>query len=236
MIIVENLVKNYGKVQAVTNLNLVADSGKITILLGDNGAGKSTTIKSIMNLLKYEGSITICGFENHTLEAKQLVGYIPETPILYDMLTVQEHIDFIGNAYKKANYNEIAHRYVELFELKDKVKTPAKELSKGMRQKLSIILALLTEPKALLVDEPLMGLDPQSIENILQLFMQLKESGTSILISTHIIDVVNEVWDAAYIMNKGKIVRNINRNDLDDQNLKEIFFQTSGVKQNDDVD
>ena len=228
MIIVDNLTKKYGKIRAVDHLSLQAIPGEITVLLGDNGAGKSTTIKSIIGLLQYDGHITICGHDNKTVEAKQNFGYIPEVPILYDLLTIDEHVDFIGNAYKIENYKAKAQKFINLFELQEKQKTIAKELSKGMRQKLSMLLAFMTEPKALLIDEPLIGLDPQSIEKVLELLVELKQQGTSILISTHIIDVMNDYWDKAYIMKKGKVIRRVERQDLTDhETLKEIFFEVN---------
>ncbi|MFQ6792675.1 MAG: ABC transporter ATP-binding protein [Thomasclavelia sp.] len=227
MIEVKNLVKDYDGFKAANNINLTALPGKITILLGPNGAGKSTTIKSIANLLRFEGEIKICGYQNDSLEAKRCFGYVPETPVLYDVLTVEEHIDFIGNAYRIENYQEIANKYLELFKLSDKKKRLAKELSKGMNQKLSLILALMIQPKALLVDEPMVGLDPASIEMVLQIFKQLKEAGCAILISTHIIDIIDDIYDEAYIMNKGKIVEHVERNSLDNESLKEYFFEAT---------
>ena len=95
MIEVSHLTKCYGSFKAVDDIDLCAEDGKITILLGPNGAGKSTTIKSITNLLKYEGKIKICGYDNDTLEAKKSFGYIPEAPVLYDLLTIDEHVEFI---------------------------------------------------------------------------------------------------------------------------------------------
>lgn len=227
MIEVKNLVKDYDGFKAANNINLTALPGKITILLGPNGAGKSTTIKSIANLLRFEGEIKICGYQNDSLEAKRCFGYVPETPVLYDVLTVEEHIDFIGNAYRIENYQEIANKYLELFKLSDKKKRLAKELSKGMNQKLSLILALMIQPKALLVDEPMVGLDPASIEMVLQIFKQLKEAGCAILISTHIIDIIDDIYDEAYIMNKGEIVEHVERNSLDNESLKEYFFEAT---------
>ncbi|WP_296877639.1 AAA family ATPase, partial [Thomasclavelia sp.] len=108
-----------------------------------------------------------------------------------------------------------------------KKKRLAKELSKGMNQKLSLILALMIQPKALLVDEPMVGLDPASIEMVLQIFKQLKEAGCAILISTHIIDIIDDIYDEAYIMNKGKIVERVERNSLDNESLKEYFFEAT---------
>ena len=106
MIEVLHLTKKYGKFKAVDDSSLVAKPNTITVLLGPNGAGKSTTIKSIANLLKFQGEIKICGHPNHTIEAKKSFGYIPEAPILYDLLTIDEHIDFITSAYKVENYQE----------------------------------------------------------------------------------------------------------------------------------
>lgn len=225
MIEVSHLTKKYGSFKAVDDIDLCAEDGKITILLGPNGAGKSTTIKSITNLLKYEGVIKICGYANDSVEAKQSFGYIPEAPILYDLLTIDEHVEFIGKAYRAPQYQELADRYIKMFHLEEKRKKVVKELSKGMKQKVSMLLALIISPKALLVDEPMVGLDPASIEETLDLFVKLKEEGVSILISTHIIDVIQDIWDVAYIMNKGKIVRHVNKEGLGEESLKEMFFE-----------
>ena len=229
MIEVKNLTKyyNFAERPAVKNVNFLAREGEVTVLLGPNGAGKSTTIKSIVNLLNYQGEVNICGYPNHSLEAKRSFGYVPEVPILYDLLTVEESINFIGKAYRLQYYRETAEAYLELFELTAQKDKLSKELSKGMRQKLSMLLALLIQPKALLVDEPMVGLDPASIEAVLQLFIRLKEQGTSVLISTHIIDVVNDIWDCAYIMKQGEIVREIHRGEEGSETLKQIFFETT---------
>lgn len=225
MIEVNHLTKRYDQFKAADDVNLVAESGKITILLGPNGAGKSTTIKSIANLLKFEGVIKICGYRNDTIEAKRCFGYVPETPILYDLLTIDEHIDFIGHAYQIKNYQEKAEKYLELFKLTEKRKKMAKKLSKGMTQKLSMLLAFMIEPRALLVDEPMVGLDPASIEDTLKLFRALANEGCAILISTHIIDIVSDIFDEAYIMNKGHIIKHVRKEDLQEESLKEYFFE-----------
>lgn len=224
MIEIKDLTKQYDGFIAVDQINLTAMPGKITILLGPNGAGKSTTIKSIANLLKFTGDIKICGYANDTIEAKRCFGYVPETPILYDLLTVDEHIEFIANAYQVDNYQMIADKYLELFKLTDKRKSMAKELSKGMSQKLSILLALLIQPKALLIDEPMVGLDPSSIEDTLNILKELKNTGCAILISTHIIDIIEDIYDEAYIMNKGKIIKHVLKEDLNNEHLKQLFF------------
>lgn len=230
MIEVNGLTKKYGKFKAADDVTLCAKPGRITILLGPNGAGKSTTIKSITNLLKFDGEVKICGHKNDTIEAKKSFGYIPEAPILYDLLTIDEHLKFITSAYRIENYEELADKYIRLFELEDKRNKVAKELSKGMKQKLSMLLALIIEPRALLVDEPMVGLDPASIEETLALFQHLKEQGTAILISTHIIDVIDDIWDEAYIMDKGHIIQHVERASLQDETLKELFFASTEGK------
>ncbi|WP_294579432.1 ABC transporter ATP-binding protein [uncultured Thomasclavelia sp.] len=227
MIEVMNLTKNYDGYQAVSNVDLIAKPGKITILLGPNGAGKSTTIKSIANLVAFDGEIKICGYFNDSIEAKKCFGYVPETPVLYDVLTVWEHIEFIGSAYRIENYQEIANEYLELFKLQGKRNNLAKELSKGMRQKLSMLLALMIQPRALLVDEPMIGLDPSSIEKVLEIFKRMKEQNCAILISTHIIDIIDDIFDEAYIMDKGKIVNHVTKENLQNESLKEYFFEST---------
>jgi len=226
MITINKLTKSYKKFKAVDDISLTAKPGEITILLGPNGAGKSTTIKSIAGLLNFDGEITICGHRNKTVEAKRIFGYIPETPALYDFLTPWEHAQFIAKAYKledtwKQKIKDIFER-LEIYDKKDKY---VREMSKGMTQKLSIAVALLIDPQAALFDEPLVGLDPKAINEVLKIFEELKAQGKSVLVSTHIIDTINEVWDRAYIMDKGKIICDITREQLEGRDLKAMFFE-----------
>ncbi len=230
MIVARNISKKYGKLLAVDRVSLQADPGKITVLLGPNGAGKSTTIKSIAGLLQYQGEIYVADHPNHTKEAKKAFGYVPEMPVLYDALTVDEHLTFIRKAYGTDHDDETTDALLKRFDLLDKKNTVAKELSKGMMQKLSFLCALTIKPKALLVDEPLLGLDPSSIEEMLKMFLELKENNVSVLLSTHIIDMIEHIWDEAYIMNKGKIVNFITRSDTSGKNLKQIFFESVGER------
>ena len=224
MIEVYHVTKKYGSFKAVDDLSLTAHNGRITILLGPNGAGKSTTIKSIAGLLKFDGKILIDGFPNSSIDAKRRFGYIPETPVLYEQLTIREHIQFISRAYQAEAGEARSQALLERLELADKAKKTARELSKGMSQKLSMVLALLADPDSILIDEPMIGLDPAAIETVLQLLKELRGAGKSILISTHIIDMFESLWDDAYILHHGKIVREVRREDLGDQSLKEIFF------------
>ncbi len=226
MICVNNLVKKYDQLIAADKVNLKIHSGEVTILLGPNGAGKSTTIKSIAGLLNYEGTIRICGYDNKSIDAKKVFGFVPEIPALYDLMTVWEHAEFIARAYKladgwQARTEELLKRF-EIMEKKDKL---TRELSKGMMQKISIVLALMIEPKAVLFDEPLVGLDPKAINEMLIVFDELRSVGAGILISTHIIDTINTVWDRVYIMDKGAIIYETTKNELQGRELKDVFFE-----------
>jgi len=233
MISVNKLTKQYKKFKAVDGIDLCAKPGEVTILLGPNGAGKSTTIKSIAGLLKFEGEITIWEQPNKTVAAKKLFGYIPETPALYDLLTPWEHAEFIAKAYKlEDGWEEKIKAIFERLEIYDKKDKYVRELSKGMTQKLSIALALLTQPKAVLFDEPLVGLDPKAINEMLKILEELKADGKSVLVSTHIIDTIDDIWDRAYIMDKGKIICDITREQLGGRDLKAMFFElTEGAKE-----
>lgn len=232
MIEIKSLTKKYKKFKAVDGISLSAKPGEITILLGPNGAGKSTTIKSIAGLLNFEGNITILGYPNKTVEAKKIFGYIPETPALYDLLTPWEHAEFISRAYKLSDeWKDRAKAIFERLEILDKKDKPVRELSKGMTQKLSIALALLINPEAIMFDEPLVGLDPKAINEVLKIFEELKAEDKSILISTHIIDTIEDVWDRAYIMNRGKIICEMTREQLGGRDLKAMFFELTETRE-----
>lgn len=225
MLEVLHLTKKYGKTLANDDLTFDIPDGTITVLLGPNGAGKSTAIKSIIGFLKYDGRITVDGMDNKSLEAKRLVGYVPEMPALYPNLTVMEHLEFIARAYRLKDYKEYANELLEKFELADKKKKFGDELSKGMQQKLSICCGLITKPRIILFDEPMIGLDPHAIKELKELFLKLKSEGVSLLISTHMIDSIDSLWDQTLIMKQGKIVANVRHDDLsDDESLEELFF------------
>ncbi len=229
MLKVNQLTKIYDKVKAVDNISFHVNDGEIAVLLGPNGAGKSTTIKSIAGLLRYDGDIIINGMPNKSIEAKRIFGYVPEAPAVYDMLTIEEHIKYIASAYKMKDYEAKAKELLEAFDLWDKKDKLGTSLSKGMKQKVSICCALLFEPRVILFDEPMIGLDPKAIKTLKDAFLKLKDHKCSILISTHIIDSVEEVWDRALIMKDGEIVLSRTREELANNNesLEDIFFNVT---------
>lgn len=232
MITIQNLTKKYGKLLANDNISLSVEAGKLAVLLGPNGAGKSTLIKSVCGLLRFKGAVTIDGHDNRSVEAKRLLGYVPEIPVPYPMLTVTEHLEFIAKAYRLEQWEEYADELLRRFELEDKKKKLGKELSKGMQQKVSICCALLPKPKAVILDEPLVGLDPHGIRELKAIISNMRENGIALLISTHMIDSVEENWDVTYIMQAGKIARECRREDIrDGESLEDIYFSiTEGEK------
>lgn len=226
MLDVLNVTKKYGKLLACDDLSFGLDPGSVTVLLGPNGAGKSTIMKAIIGFLKYDGEILVGGFPNKTAEARKLLGYIPEMPALYPNLTVSEHMEFIARAYRLQNYRERANWLLDSFELSDKKKKFGDELSKGMQQKLNICLGLLPDPKVILLDEPMIGLDPHAIKVLKQMIETMRQEGKSLLVSTHIIDSVDMLWDRTIILQNGQIRANVTREELDrdGQTLEELFF------------
>ncbi len=232
MLVINNVTKKYGKFVANDNISFQVGDGEIAVLLGPNGAGKSTIIKCICGLLRFQGNISIEGFDNKYIEAKRIIGYIPEVPVLYDMLTVEEHLEFIARGYNLTDWREYAEKLLRIFELDDKKQKFGKELSKGMQQKVSICCALLPKPKVIIFDEPLVGLDPHGIKALKELIMELKNQGAAMIISTHMIDSVKEFWDVAHIMMNGKIAATRVKEDAEKSNegLEELFFHITEGK------
>ncbi|MBZ9606624.1 ABC transporter ATP-binding protein [Clostridium estertheticum] len=229
MLTVQNLSKKYSKELVVNNISFQVNEGEIAILLGPNGAGKSTTIKCIAGLLKYDGYVEIYGHKNKSVEAKKLFSYVPEVPAMFDLLTVYEHIEYMAAAYGINGYKEKAEELLKRFDLSDKRNKLGKELSKGMMQKVSICCALIINPKVVLFDEPLMGLDPKAIKELKKAIKELREKGSAILISTHIIDSVDDFWDKVLIMKNGNIVLSGTKQELMNRNetLEELFFDVT---------
>ena len=232
MLEVKNVTKRYGKNVACNDVSFTLEPGTLTVLLGPNGAGKSTIIKSIIGFLKYQGEITVNGINNKTVEARKILGYIPEMPSLYPTLTIVEHMEFIARAYKLTDYKDRINLLLERFELDDKRKKFGDELSKGMQQKLNLCLGLLPDPEIILLDEPLLGLDPHAIKELKNYIEEMRKAGKTMLISTHIIDSVDMLWDRTIIMQGGQIKANVTRSEVESggKTLEDLFFEvTEGI-------
>lgn len=229
MLEVINVSKKYGKFLAVDNVSFTVPDGTVGILLGPNGAGKSTVIKSIAGLVKYEGQIRLQGLPARDVEAKKTFAYVPEIPSMYEALTVREHIDFIGRAYGLETEEKEISRLLECFELEDKQNKLGNELSKGMMQKVSICCALVIKPHVILLDEPMVGLDPVAIKELKKVVLELKEQGTTVLISTHMLEMVKELWDVTFVLDKGHVLGSYDRNSVGNEDLEKLFFEVTGA-------
>lgn len=235
MLKVECLTKKYKSLVAVDDISFTLNQGEIVGLLGPNGAGKSTTIKTIVGLLrKTAGSITIGNYPNTSLDAKKKFAYVPEAPELYDMLTVWEHLRFIGYAYDVANFEEKAERLIERYDLWDKKDKLTKELSKGMKQKVSICCGLLPEPDLYLFDEPMIGLDPKAIRETKSIFKELSEQQKTVLVSTHMLDSIENLCHRVLVMKKGKIIVDMAMEEMkgkignsENVSLEELFLEVT---------
>lgn len=229
MLKVSHVTKRYGKVIACNDVDFELAPGSVTVLLGPNGAGKSTLMKSIIGFLKYEGQIQVGGYPNKTTDARRLLGYIPEMPSLYPNLTVSEHMEFLARAYRLSDYRDKMETLFRRFELADKKKKFGDELSKGMQQKLNICLGLLPDPSVLLLDEPMIGLDPHAIKELKAMIEQMRSQGKTLLVSTHIIDSVDMLWDRTIIMQGGVVKANITREELekDGRTLEQLYFDVT---------
>ncbi|MCI8566760.1 MAG: ABC transporter ATP-binding protein [Lachnospiraceae bacterium] len=227
MLEILNLSKSYRKTLAVDDVSFTVPDGQVGILMGPNGAGKSTIIKSIAGLLRYDGAISIQGIPSRELAAKRIFGYVPEIPALFDALTVREHIEYIRRAYQSDVTDEEVETILRRFELYDKQDKLGNELSKGMMQKVSICCALSIKPRVILLDEPMVGLDPQAIKELKEVVLELRGQGVTVLLSTHMLEMVNELWDVVFIMDQGHIVATYTRKEAGDQDLDAIFFGTT---------
>ena len=228
MVEVQGLSKRYGKYLAVDHVSFSIPDGCVGILLGPNGAGKSTIIKSIAGLLRYDGGIGIQKMSSKSLEAKKVFAYVPEIPALFDALTVREHIEYIRKAYKSSITDEEIEGLLARFEMSDKQDKMGNELSKGMMQKVSICCALAVKPQVILFDEPMVGLDPKAIKELKEVILELKENGTTVLISTHMLEMVDGLWDVMFVMEKGKLIGAYKKDEVGGKDLDDLFFEMTG--------
>lgn len=236
MLEIKNLTKSFGSFKAVDNISLTTNTGDLYGFLGPNGAGKTTTIKIITGLYSpTSGSVEVDGFDitKDHIEVKKRIGFVPDQPFLYEKLTGKEFLFFSGGLYKIPK-NKLKIKVDELINklnIGEWINKRTEEYSQGMRQRITIASALLHEPKLIIVDEPMVGLDPQSSHIIKKLFKELTNNGTVIFMSTHSLNVVEEICNKVAIIHKGKIIFNDNidqlyeiRKDMD-RNIEQIFIQ-----------
>ena len=211
MIELIELTKRFGQLVAVDHINLHVKQGEIFGFLGPNGAGKTTTIKMLVGLLKpTSGRALIDGYDvvAHPMEAKRVVGFIPDQPFLYEKLTGVEFLKFIGSLFgmKKDEIQPRISDLLGLFELDGWRDELIESYSHGMKQRLVMSSALLHNPKLIIVDEPMVGLDPKGINLVKRIFRQKSEEGVSIFLSTHTLEIAQELCHRLGIINRGKII------------------------------
>jgi ABC-2 type transport system ATP-binding protein len=205
---VSNLKKIYGDFLAVRGLSFSVSSGDVLALVGPNGAGKTTTMRAICGILSpTEGSISVCGhdFKTDSIAAKSCLAYVPDDPKLFDAMTIWEHLEFIAATYDVKDWVPKAEILLQKFELEPKRKALAMELSRGMRQKVAIACAYLHDPKLILLDEPLTGLDPNGIRTMKDSIVERANSGAAIVLSSHLLSLVEDICNGVLIMAKGEL-------------------------------
>lgn len=214
---VENLAKKYSQKAnyAIENINLYGNEGEIVGLLGHNGAGKSTTIKCITGIHPYEdGVIELLGYDmkKDSINFKKNFGYVSDEFTLFEKMTGIEFINFMADIYKVSleERKERIEKFQELFQLGDAIKKSISSYSHGMKQKISLMGALIHNPKLFILDEPMVGLDPYTINQVKQYFKEHSKNGNLVLFSSHNLDVVEKLCDRAYIIDQGRILEEIN--------------------------
>lgn len=209
MIQVDGLQKLYGDFPAVEGLSFEVSPGEVLGLVGPNGAGKTTTIRSIAGIIiPTAGRIVVDGHDLRTdpVAAKSALAFIPDEPHLFEYLTVEEHLRFMGRLYRMG---DVSHRIPDLLselDLSDKRGALPGELSRGMKQKLAIACGLLHEPKVLLLDEPLTGLDPVGIRRMKTTIMRRAATGAAVILSSHLLHLVEEICTRVLVMQRGRVV------------------------------
>jgi len=210
MITVTNFSKQYRDFTAVKNLSFSIEPGQILGLVGPNGAGKTTTLRALCGIIPpTSGQLLIAGHDivQAPIAAKQNIGYIPDDPRLFDTMTVWEHLAFTAAAYKLTDFEENAEALLLSFELTHKRDTLVHNLSRGMRQKVAIACAFLHDPKVILFDEPLTGLDPQGIRGIQQAIRERAQAGAAIIISSHLLSLFENLCTHIMVLNLGECRR-----------------------------
>jgi ABC-2 type transport system ATP-binding protein len=233
------LTKRFGKLAAVDDLSLEVGAGEVFGFLGPNGAGKTTTIRMLSGLIRPTGGTAlVAGHDVATepREVKRRVGYLAETPYLYPKLTGREFLAFMGGLYDvpKGLASQRSERLLNLFELPDKADDLVEAYSHGMRQKLALAGALLHEPAVLFLDEPTSGLDPRSARLVKDLLVALVERGHTIFLSTHVLEIAEQLCHRVGIIDHGRIIATGTLDELRRQthveafSLEDVFLQLTG--------
>lgn len=236
MIELRGVTKVFGDKKAVDQLDLTVHAGELYAFLGPNGAGKTTTIKMICGLLAPDaGAVLVGGHKASSREARQLLGYVPDQPYLYDKLTGREFLRFVVEMYglDRPRATERIESLIETFEMAPYIDDLCENYSQGMKQRVVFASALVHEPRVLVVDEPLVGLDPRSARIVKNLFVSQARSGAAVLMSIHLLAIAEELADTIGIVNHGKMLAvgtlaQLRQQAQYDGSLEDLFLKLTG--------
>ena len=231
MLKIEHLTKTYGDKKAVDDLSLHIRPGEIFGFIGHNGAGKSTTLKSAVGILKFDaGRITINGdsITEAPVKCKRELAYIPDNPDLYDFMSGIKYLNFIADVFAiaPAERQERIRKYADLLELTGDLAQPVSAYSHGMKQKLAVIAAWLHAPRLIVMDEPFVGLDPKASHLLKQMMREHCDAGGAIFFSTHVLEVAEKLCDKVAIIKQGRLVKVGTMDEVKgDDSLEEVFLE-----------
>jgi len=234
---IKNLVKYYGQKQVLHGINLDIQPGQIIGYIGPNGAGKSTTVKILCGLIDdFDGDVKVLGKDLRTEQTniKKQLGYIPENAALYESLTPLEFMQFVGRmrAIEEDVIRSKAEALMDIFEMKSNLNQRIATFSKGMRQKVMICSALLHNPELIFMDEPLSGLDANSVIMVKEMLIHLAREGKTVFYSSHLMDVVEKISDRIILIDQGRVIADGSFDDLsrlaNDENLEKLFTRLTG--------
>ena len=233
MLQIKNYTKKYDKKIAVDNLSLEIEDGDLFAFIGHNGAGKSTTIKSIVGILPFdEGDILVDGnsIKTDPLKVKKIIGYIPDNPDIYESLTGIQYLNFIGDIFEISaeERSTIINKYSEIFDIKNDLNNYVGSYSHGMRQKLAFIGALVHSPKLLILDEPFVGLDPLASHKVKEIMKEFCSNGGAIFFSTHVLEVAEKLCNKIAIIKDGKLIKTGTMEEVTScSSLEDVFLELS---------
>jgi ABC-2 type transport system ATP-binding protein len=235
-IIVEDFHKVYDRLVAVNGLSFEVPPGEILGLVGPNGAGKTTTMRALAGILEASsGRLSIAGHDlkRDPVAAKSALAYVPDDPHLFENLTIWEHFQFVASAYRLKDWSVRAETLLVQFELAGKRDSPCSDLSRGMRQKVAICCGYLHEPKVIMLDEPLTGLDPRGIRTMQESIRSRAASGVAVMVSSHLLSLVEDLCTSVLLMHRGQKLLQGSMADLKgsltvdgrSESLEDLFFR-----------
>ena len=236
MLKIDNLTKTYGEKRTVDNLSIHIKSGEIYGFIGHNGAGKTTTIKAACGILKFDkGEIYIDGvnLKQNPIECKSKIAYIPDNPDLYEFMTGIGFLNFTADIFGVCakDRRERIKKYGDAFEITDDLAQPISAYSHGMKQKLSVISALIHNPKLIIMDEPFVGLDPKASHLLKEIMRSMCNNGSAIFFSTHVLEVAEKLCDKVAIIKGGRLIKSGTMEEVKgDTSLENVFLELEEAK------